>query len=303
VVNDGARKRVAVVFLEESMKPLFAALLALAASGCATRHTPPPAAAPPAVAATAPCNPALALVNGVLWTQSSAEHDAATLGIYASARQALDAALDDPSWIGSDEETVNDSAQPPAIVLDLDETAIDNTPNEVRAIRLGKTFDTPSWKQWVSEAAATAVPGAAEFLAYAKSRGVTPFYVTNRDADEEPGTRRTLEKLGYPLSDDPDNLLLRGKRPEWGSDKTSRRAYVAASYRVLLLLGDDLNDFVLARDQTLAERDAIVASHATWWGTRWFMLPNPMYGSWERAAGATGTPCEQLQKKVDALKP
>jgi len=287
------------------MKPLFAALLTLAAWGCVTSPAPPPAAAPPAAVATtpAPCNPALALVNGVLWTQSSAEHDAATLGIYANARKALDAALADPTWVGSDEETGNDPAQPPAIVLDLDETAIDNSPNEVRAIRLGKTFDTTSWKQWVREAAATAVPGAAELLAYAKSRGVTPFYVSNRDADEGPGTRHTLEKLGFPLSDDPDNLLLRGQRPEWGSDKTSRRAYVAASYRVLLLLGDDLNDFVLARDKTLAERDAIVADHAAWWGTRWFMLPNPMYGSWERAAGATGTPCEQLQKKVDALKP
>lgn len=299
------------------MKRLLATLFTFVALRCATSSTPAPAAtaatptsATVAAPAAVPCNPSLALINGVLWAQSSAEHDAATMGIYANARRALDAALADPTWVGADEETANDPAQPPAIVLDLDETAIDNAPNEVRAIRLGKTFDESSWKQWVNEAAAGAIPGAAEFLAYAKSRGVTPFYVSNRDysakaeLDESAGTRRTLEKLGFPLSDSPDTLLLRGARADWKSDKSSRRAYVAASYRLLLLLGDDLNDFVNARDKTVAERDAMVQEHASWWGTRWFMIPNAMYGSWERAStGATGTPCELLQKKVDALKP
>ncbi len=299
------------------MKRLLATLFSLATLGCTTSSTPAPApvSTPTPIAAAnapaaAPCNPALALVNGVLWAQSSAEHDAVTMGIYANARHALDAALADPTWVGAAEETANDPSQPPAIVLDLDETAIDNAPNEVRAIRLGKTFDNDSWKLWVREAAAGAIPGAAEFLAYAKSRGVTPFYVTNRDynakpeLDESAGTRRTLEKLGFPLSDNPDNLLLRGGKSDWTSDKTSRRAYVAASYRILLLLGDDLNDFVNARDKTVAERDAMVTEHASWWGTRWFMIPNAMYGSWERAStGTTGTPCELLQKKVDALRP
>jgi acid phosphatase len=289
------------------MRRLVPFVLILAACTTATPPAPQPAPAPVAAAAVVappPCNPGIALVNSVLWVQSAAEHDAATLGIYANARRTLDAALADSSWVGAAEETANDPSQPPAIILDLDETAIDNSPNEVRAIKLGKTFDTDSWKKWVSESAAQAVPGATEFLAYAKSRGVTPFYITNRDADEKPGTRRNLEMLGFPLSTDPDNLLVRGEKPEWTSDKTSRRAYVAASYRVLLLLGDDLNDFAPARDKTIAERDAIVADHASWWGSRWIMIPNPMYGSWERTVtGTTGTPCEQLQKKVDALKP
>src|SRR6185436_764920 len=171
-------------------------------------------------------------------------------------------------------------------------------------IRQGKTYDAESWKQWVSEAAAEAVPGAANFLAYAKSRGVTPFFITNRDKDEEPGTRRNLEKLGYPLDPNLDTVLVRGEREEWKpSDKAPRRAHVAASYRVLLLFGDDLNDFANARDKSIAERDAIIDANAALWGTRWFMLANPMYGSWERAiTGGTGTPCEQLQKKIDALQ-
>ena len=169
-------------------------------------------------------------------------------------------------------------------------------------MRAGMTYDRTIWRAWVAESAAAAVPGAREFLAYAQSRGVTPFYVTNRDFDpEHPGTRRNLEKLGFPLT--ADTLLMRGGRPEWKSDKSGRRAHVAATHRVVLVIGDDLNDFTNAREKSQAERAAIIGRTESWWGTRWFMLPNPMYGSWERAAiGAEGTPCEQLQKKIDALR-
>ena len=135
---------------------------------------------------------------------------------------------------------------------------------------------------------------------------MTLFYVTNREAREEQGTRRNLEQLGFPLGGDASSptLLLRGLRPEWApSDKSPRRAWVASSYRVLLLLGDDLNDFANARDLSRADREALVGRMADWWGTRWIIVPNPMYGSFERAftAGAK-TPCEELQKKIGALR-
>jgi 5'-nucleotidase (lipoprotein e(P4) family) len=286
------------------MRKLFLPLFLLA--GCATSTQPAaPATAEAAVATQSqPCNAHHALLHAVLWTQSSAEHDASTLGIFANARRALDAALADPAWIGATEETANDPSQPPAVILDLDETVIDNAASEVHFMRLGKTYDRVLWKEWVAKAAALEVPGAKEFLLYAKSRGVMAFYISNRDEDERPGTQRTLEQLGLPLSSNPENMLLRGGRPEWGSDKSSRRAYVAASYRVLLLFGDDLNDFANAREASIEQRDAIVAERKEWWGTRWFMIPNPMYGSWEKiVAGPTGTPCEQFQRKMDALKP
>lgn len=289
------------------MKRALVALITTASLGCVVTTTPAPTTSPATTAtenASAPCNPGHAIVNAVLWMQSSAEYRAAALGTFAAARRSLDAALADTSWVGATEETANDPAQPPAIVLDLDETAIENSAFEARAIHAGKTYDPAMWRQWVDEAAAKPVPGATEFLAYAKSRGVMPFYVTNRDADEKEGTRKNLEKLGYPLTENADNLLVRGERKEWGSDKSSRRAHVAASYRLLLLLGDDLNDFANARDKSIAERDEILTSHESWWGTRWFMVPNPIYGSWERAAfGTGGSPCEQLQRKVDALRP
>ncbi|HYH06208.1 MAG TPA: 5'-nucleotidase, lipoprotein e(P4) family [Thermoanaerobaculia bacterium] len=267
-------------------------LLTLTLLSCATT---PPATAP---LPPAPCHPGHSILNATLWVQHAAEYRAAATQTYANARRALDLALADRDWVGASEETANDPSQPPAVVLDLDETALDNTPFEARVIRAGKTYDPATWKEWTAEGAAPAIPGAAEFLAYAKSRGVTPFYVTNRDEDERTGTYANLQRLGFPVT--PETLLLRQNNV---SDKSPRRAQVAGTHRLLLLIGDDLNDFVNAREKSQAERAQLIAGTASWWGTRWFILPNPMYGSWERALiGSGGTPCEQLQRKVDALR-
>lgn len=268
-----------------------------------TTTTPPPAA-PARVAvetgAGQPCNPAHALVNAVLWVHSSAEFRAASMQTYAAARRALDEALADKTRVGATEETSDGPDQPPAIIVDADETVLDNTPYEARAIRAGTTYDKTLWKAWTAEGAAPAMPGATEFLRYAQSRGVTVFYVTNRDEDERPGTRANLERLGFPLRADMETLLLRTS----SSDKSPRRREVAKTFRILLLVGDDLNDFASMREAPWNERNALIETTKDWWGTRWFMVPNPMYGSWERAAiGSAGTPCERFQRKIDVLKP
>lgn len=291
----------------------FAIALATATTLACTTTTPAPEPAPAPTSASAPA-PAAAtaqlqcgdsILGATLWLQSSAEYRAAAMGTYTAARRALDRALADPTWSAAQEQSGSFAGLPPAVILDLDETSIDNGLFEARAIKAGKTYDDKLWDQWVSESAATAVPGAAEFLAYAKSKGVTPFYITNRDNDPEgPGTLRNVQKLGFPLSDTEDTLLMRGDKPEWKSDKSGRRAHVAARYRVLLVLGDDLNDFANAREATTADRDAIMERTKSWWGERWFMLPNPIYGSWERAlmGSAAGDDCEKHQRKRDALR-
>jgi acid phosphatase len=232
-----------------------------------------------------PCNAGLALVNAAAWMQSAAEYRASAMQTYAEARRALDDAL-----------AISDG-KPAAVILDLDETSLDNTPFEARMVHSRRTYDADAWKQWVSESAAGATPAAAEFLTYARSRGVTLFYITNRKADEKEATRRNLEKLGYPVTD--ETLLTRVDT----SDKGPRRDSVASRYRVLLLLGDDLNDFVSAAGKSRAERDALARDNAAKWGTSWFILPNPMYGSWESTIAGNGSECEKLQKKIEALKP
>ena len=236
--------------------------------------------------ATKPCHSGLALVNASAWFATAAEYRANALQTYATARTLLDQALATPD------------DRPAAIILDLDETTLDNAAFEGRMIRRGITYDQKAWEEWVGESAATAIPGAKEFLDYAQSRGVTPFYITNRKKkEEEAATRRNLQRLGFPLQS--DSLLTRTDT----RDKTMRRDSVASRYRVLLVLGDDLNDFVFADGKSIEERRHLVESNRSNWGTRWLILPNPMYGSWEKALTGDSPECEGLQKKIEAVRP
>ena len=277
-------------------------LLFLFLLACATTTTPSatPAATTPAATASAPAvNAGHSILNATLYVQSAAEYRAAAIGIYAAATRALDEALADRTRVGATEETNDDPAQPPAVIVDVDETVLDNTGFEARVIQAGKTYDAATWKAWTAEGIATAIPGALEFATYAKSRGVTIFYITNRDEDERPGTLRNLQNLGFPVTS--ETLLLRQNDV---SDKSPRRKQVADRYRVLLVAGDDLNDFANARSASWQQRADQIEQRRTWWGTRWFMIPNPMYGSWENAAiGTGGTPEERVQRKIQALKP
>jgi 5'-nucleotidase (lipoprotein e(P4) family) len=220
-------------------------------------------------------------LNSVLWVQTSVEHDAAYLQAFRIARLMLDRARAERTWTAAIEQTASYERLPPAIILDIDETILDNSPEEAQKVRSGST--TSLWKDWVRKERSTALPGALEFTQYADSHDVTVFYVTNRDAQDKPATRRNLAQLGFPLNTHIDPILCRGEKPDWGSDKGSRRAAIAAHYRVLLLVGDDLNDFLSGVHTGPDERRRQVAAYADRWGERWIMLPNPMYGSWEAA--------------------
>lgn len=223
------------------------------------------------------------LVLATLYNNTSAEFAAASLGIFRSAKDVLPALEDDPLHTAVLEQEPT-SMQPSAIILDVDETVLDNSPFEVRLIEDGTSYPE-GWDEWCNESSAKPIPGALEFTNWADSVGVTVFYVTNRKAHLEEGTRRNLAARGFPLLDDVDTLLMRGERETWTSDKTSRRAHVAKNYRVLMLFGDNLGDFVdiAAAKGTPAERAESMSPHASKWGRSWFMIPNPMYGYWDAA--------------------
>ena len=127
------------------------------------------------------------------------------------------------------------------------------------------------------------MPGALEFARHAEQRGVRIFYVTNRRASNEPWTRDNLAARGFPVDPDGGNVLSLDEEPGWGSDKLTRRAHVARGHRVLLIVGDDLNDFVSGARADPEARAVLARRHPTWWGTKWIVLPNPMYGSWEHS--------------------
>jgi acid phosphatase len=244
---------------------------------------PPASAAPPASSAPAAAEPRPDdRLHALLWFQTSAEYRILAKNVYAQAKAALDRALADPAWTAVEAEG-NFAGLPPAVIVDVDETVLDNSPYEAESVRLARQYEPVSWKAWIDKAAARAIPGAVDFARYAVSRGVTIFYVSNRVAQLEDPTRANLVAVGFPVTEGIDTVLLPGEKPDWVSDKTSRRAHVAATHRVLLLIGDDLNDFTTGARTLPEERIAVAERHAARWGVSWFLLPNPDYGSWEAA--------------------
>lgn len=274
------------------------ALLLLTAGGCAALQAPADGDAG-----------ARENLHSTLWVQASAEYRAAALQAYDNARRALETALDDPTWTAATEQ--RDRAAygdlPPAVVLDVDETVLDNSAYQARLILEDRVYSRESWDAWVEEARAAPVPGALAFTRYAAQRGVTVVYLTNRRHATEAATRRNLEAYGFPLVGAGDVVLTRGERPGWDtSDKEMRRRAVAERYRVLLLVGDNLGDFLPGVERTPGERAEMVEAHASYWGTRWILLPNPQYGSWEGALFDYDyglTPAERLGRKRSWLDP
>jgi 5'-nucleotidase (lipoprotein e(P4) family) len=279
---------------------LFCLTAITATTNCAARSTAPTSASVPA-AQSSSSGATNDNLNAVVWVQTSVEYEASARQAYQAATRQLDAALAAPRWTAALEQTADPSALPPAVILDIDETVLDNSYYQARLIRDGGTFAADTWDRWCEEARATAIPGAREFTQYAASRGVTVFYVTNRTAGQERATRANLSALGFPVQNTTDTVLTRGERPEWqASGKGPRRTFVANGYRILLLVGDDLGDFIADASGTPEERSQRTASQQEWWGQRWFMLPNPTYGSWERAV--IGSSPDPTAAKRNALR-
>ena len=269
------------------MRRLAVALAFAGALACHTSSQQPPATSPaPAPAASSTAAPERHThenLNGVLWMQSGAEYRASVLQAYRAARTQLDAALNDTRWTAAVEQTGDLSALPPAVVLDLDETVIDNSAFAARQMLDGGRYTPASWVAWAEERKANAIPGAVEFLKYARSKGVTPFYITNRDHQIEQVTRENLAKLEIPVDTSRDTVLTRNENGWTQSDKSARRQAVAANYRILLLVGDNFEDFIAGTLTTVENRFTILDTHADYWGAKWIILPNPTYGSWETA--------------------
>jgi 5'-nucleotidase (lipoprotein e(P4) family) len=244
-------------------------------------------------------------LNAVLWVQTAAEYRALAIQAYRLAQVQLDAALRDPTWTAATEQSADASSLPPAVILDLDETVIDNSAFQARLVHDTAAYSEAAWNGWVDERRAGAIAGAVEFLTYAKSRGVTPFYVTNRGHGNEDATRDVLTKLGVPVTTGLDAVLTRHENGWDASDKSSRRQWVAAKYRVLLLIGDNFEDFVAGTRASVVDRSALMQRYDAFWGRKWIVLPNPTYGSWESALtlGITQPSDEQtLAAKYRALR-
>ena len=235
---------------------------------------------------------------------NSVEFKATAEEAFALARIRLDEALADKSWTAATEQTGDFQNLPPAVILDADETAIDNGAYEAWLVKTGQDYSGKTWAAWVASADAKAVPGALDFTKYADSKGVKVFYVTNRSADQEEATRKNMEALGFPMGGDVDTFLMSKEKEDWTSKKGTRRAFIAKNYRILLLIGDNYGDFSDAYGGSEADRLASFQSNAAHVGHDWIFISNPEYGSFESAPFLSDykkSPDQRRQEKIDAL--
>ena len=269
--------------------PLFILLLTATLGLSACRTMPETT-----ISETPPTAPAIATVaaddnlNAVLWMQRSAEYRAATETVYRAASDRLDTALKDPAWdaLVPGERSTPARGLPPAIVMDLDETVLDNSPYQARLVREGKSYNEATWDAWVREEKARAVPGVVDFARAAQARGITLIYISNRAEHLIAPTLANLRALGLPVRDDSVFLGLGtfvADCEQEGSEKLCRRQLTSRKYRVLMQFGDQLGDFAQILVNTPEARAELQEQHRGWFGERWWMLPNPTYGSWEPA--------------------
>lgn len=268
------------------MHRLFILITALLVMGCRdARHiasSPTDAKAPAPAAVDARATLSAMGADAVLWQNSSAEAYRLYQQGYELARVRLEANLKVRSEL------------PPAVIVDIDETVLDNSPYQIDAVRDGRTFDQSDWRAWTDKASAKASPGSVDFLVHAKNSGCSIFYITNRDTAERASTLKNLVELGFPDAKDGHLLLMEGT-----SDKTERRARVRAGHDVVLLVGDQLRDFdERFKDRSVNHGKDVVDAMADSLARYFILLPNPMYGTYRDAVQGKGTEAEKLGRMM-----
>lgn len=170
-----------------------------------------------------------------------------------------------------------------AVVVDIDETILDNSPYEAKMILADSVFNSTSWTHWCNLTAAKPVPGALEFLNLADSLGFKVFYISNRSRKTvQNSTLENLRKMGFPQLD-AGHLLLKEKT----SNKESRRQTLLKNFEIVLFAGDNLGDFYEDSSDN-NQRDSLMLANKEKFGNKFIILPNAMYGTWVSGIGLKG---------------
>jgi len=176
-----------------------------------------------------------------------------------------------------EQESKRQHLRPVAIVTDIDETFLDNSPYAVTQAQKGNEFDPATWLEWTSKGEAKAYPGAVEFFNFAASKNVTVFYISNRNENDKAGTLKNLKELGFPFADEGHLLVMKET-----SNKEARRNEVMKNFDIFMYLGDNLSDFSeVFYHKTQSERNQITDELSRDFGSKFIVLPNSGYGDWE----------------------
>lgn len=206
-------------------------------------------------------------VQAVLWQQLSAEYKALCYQAFNVAKFRIDNILLEN----------NHDGKPLAVITDIDETILNNSPFEAKGIITDEEYSEKNWVEWVKLEQATAIPGALEFFNYVNSKGIEIYYLSNRSVLQEMETMNNLKKIGFPSIDE-KHFLLKDKM----SGKEDRRQSVSKENRIVMLLGDNLSDFSgLFDNKPTNERNDGVENLKDLFGNKFIVLPNPTYGDWQ----------------------
>ncbi len=223
------------------------------------------------------------------WFQTSGEAKALYLQAYNIATEKLKIALKKPT------------NKPYSIVLDLDETVLDNSAYSAKNIKNGKNWSQKTWDEWVNMAEAEALPGAKEFLEFASKNKVHIYYISDRYDYQLDATLRNLEKLGIPVQDR-NHILLKEKSDKSG--KNNRREQVKKHTNLIMLFGDNLSDFDDFSTKSVEDRNEKVEKLGKEFGDKFIIFPNPMYGAFETAiyGGKFGDAKTLIEARSKSLK-
>lgn len=239
-------------------------------------------------------NPQEPLLQANLYMQNSAEYRATCLQTYAWA----DSLLRIRARAAKSLMERDHSNKPLAVVMDLDETVVDNAAFQSYMDRASKNYTEEDWQRYEKMPTdVKLVPGAAEFIKSAEALGVRPVFISNRWAKSQAHTIEALKLNGINIEGIDHRILLREEGKS--SDKTERRVLVEKLYNVLMYVGDNLRDFsedflappasptdYEALQRSVEARKAAVDKHASKWGSEWIVLPNPVYGEFDKLKGA-----------------
>lgn len=222
------------------------------------------------------------------WYQTSGEAKALYIQGYNIATERLKEYLKKPH------------EKPYSIVLDLDETVLDNSPYQAENIVKGVGYSSGTWDEWVKMKKAKAVPGAKEFLQFADKNGVKIYYISDRVESQLDATIENLKNEGIPVQSR-ENVLLKNKEDKSG--KVNRREYVKKHTDLIMLFGDNLSDFDVFSSSSIEDRNKRVEELATEFGDKFILFPNPMYGAFESAiyGGKVPETKEKLEIKEQSL--
>lgn len=228
---------------------------------------------------TVPANYREYQVGAYLWQQTSGEYKALTYQAYNIARERVEADLQDKH------------NKKRAVVFDIDETVLDNSVGGAREIIRAKPWKESDFADWVKLKEAVAIPGALEFIKFLAEKNVEIFYISNRQVDMTDDTYANLVAIGFPVKKENIMNMLPGIH-----SKEERRLEVLKKYKIVLLVGDNLTDFHKGFEkQSVEGRNALVDQMRKEFGQKYIMLPNPLYGDWERALPKSKNRFENLR--------